>query len=376
MSPRSRLLNFRPKLIADQAAEALRDGIMRGTWGDHLPGEHELARQLGISPPTMHKAFKALAQKGLIQIKHGRRARIVTQPSEADSMPTVCLVAPGFRTDVGLTKNPLLHALRLQLMACGIRWDEIIDPRLAKKTPEEELARIVTNRSNVCWLVVHGTSAVQRWFEKSGLPTLVLGSCRPGNRLPSVDLDYRAIGWHAAGNATRLGHRHIALIMRDRPLPGDLAFRDGASQYLQRAHDGNALTVITANANALDLHLKLGHLMKHRSRPTVLLVMEPEHALAALIHLPRCGLRIPEDVSVVSIASHPLFESGMPELTHYRTTIEIQIRRTVRLIQALLAQNSIPPKPILIMPTFVLGKTLARPLSAAIGRGDPEPGVP
>ena len=49
-------LAFQPSRIADQAAEALPEGIHRGPWDKFLPGEFELARRLGISRTSVHAA--------------------------------------------------------------------------------------------------------------------------------------------------------------------------------------------------------------------------------------------------------------------------------------------------------------------------------
>jgi len=354
-------VNFRPLQIADQAAEALREAIRNGVLRTDLPGEHQLARQLGISPPTIHKAFKTLVNEGLISIRHGRRARILAKPRRLETVPTVCVIAPRSRSSLALGENPMLQALRIRLMARGIRWDEIFDAKLSGWRPDQRLRAMVAKRPGVCWLLVQGTAALQRWFEKSGHPSLVLGSCYPGALLPSMDLDYRALGWHAAGMICRYQHRHVALVLRDRPLPGDVACREGLSAYLLRVEGRSSLTVLTAGSNALDLQSKLEHLLSRQPRPTVIVTSEPEHTQTLLMFLSRRGLSIPRDMSVVSTDSHPLFEMGFPELTRYRRPSESQLLRTIRMVQNLLAGQSAPAKPLLITPTFVPGKTLAPP---------------
>ena len=44
-------------LAAPEAAAALRESILQGAWGELLPGEHELARRLGVSRPTVRAAL-------------------------------------------------------------------------------------------------------------------------------------------------------------------------------------------------------------------------------------------------------------------------------------------------------------------------------
>jgi GntR family transcriptional regulator len=59
--------------LYDQAIEALRKFIDLGAYkqGDKLPGESELARQLGISRPTLREALGNLEAFGLIERRHG-----------------------------------------------------------------------------------------------------------------------------------------------------------------------------------------------------------------------------------------------------------------------------------------------------------------
>jgi DNA-binding FadR family transcriptional regulator len=48
--------------------------------GDLLPSERELMEQLGVGRPVIREAMQALEQTGLIEIRHGERAR-VAEPS-------------------------------------------------------------------------------------------------------------------------------------------------------------------------------------------------------------------------------------------------------------------------------------------------------
>ncbi len=64
----------------------LRDGVQaqllaaieRGTYrpGAELPSERELMAQMGVGRPAVREALMALEQRGLIEIAHGRRARV------------------------------------------------------------------------------------------------------------------------------------------------------------------------------------------------------------------------------------------------------------------------------------------------------------
>lgn len=63
-----------PKLLHQTAQRAIRDYILNNalTAGDALPGEMELARQLGISRNSVREAIRALESIGILEVRRGR----------------------------------------------------------------------------------------------------------------------------------------------------------------------------------------------------------------------------------------------------------------------------------------------------------------
>ncbi len=80
-SSRSIKLDSRP--LYDQAFDALNRFIESGQYqpGDKLPAEGELAKQLGISRPTLREAFGNLEAHGVIERRHGV-GTFVTAPAQ------------------------------------------------------------------------------------------------------------------------------------------------------------------------------------------------------------------------------------------------------------------------------------------------------
>ena len=82
-SPRSLKSDNRP--LYDQAIEALNRFIDLGDYkpGDKLPAEGELAKQLGISRPTLREAFGSLENHGIIERRHGVGTFVTAPPQGA-----------------------------------------------------------------------------------------------------------------------------------------------------------------------------------------------------------------------------------------------------------------------------------------------------
>jgi GntR family transcriptional repressor for pyruvate dehydrogenase complex len=72
---------------ADQVVAHVRDLIERKALrpGDRLPGERELASQIGVSRPTVRMGLHALAAMGVVQSRHGAGTFIPSGPPSLDS---------------------------------------------------------------------------------------------------------------------------------------------------------------------------------------------------------------------------------------------------------------------------------------------------
>lgn len=67
--------------IVEQIEQRVVSGDLRH--GDRLPTERELAEQFGVSRTAVREAMKALAQKGLIQVRPGRGTFVIDGTSQA-----------------------------------------------------------------------------------------------------------------------------------------------------------------------------------------------------------------------------------------------------------------------------------------------------
>jgi hypothetical protein len=357
-------LPFRRRSLVEQAAQALRGALLDGTLSDPLPGEHTLSAQLGISRPTLRAALAILAREGLLAAARGRRTRLNRRRLRAGTRsgpPLVCIVSPQARSVILPDEHPVLLQLHARFAANGIAWEEVFDRKLAGPRPESRLRELSARHPRACWLMLASTAPMQRWFAQSGLPALVLGSCHADILLPSIDINYRAMGWHAAGVMLKHGHRRLALVLPSQLLAGDLACVKGVRAYLALASTPTKLIEINAGPDPRTLRLKLDRMLALTDRPTAIFCLMQSHALTTLLHLLEQGRRLPADVSLIARDLHSLMESAMPDLAHYSRPVIRVTSRALRLTQALLAGRSVPAQPSLINPVFLPGRTLAAP---------------
>ncbi|MFC4241829.1 GntR family transcriptional regulator [Gryllotalpicola reticulitermitis] len=74
-----RLSEASPATFAEQIAAQVRMGVARGeiTRGERLPAARELAASLGVNMHTVLRAYDALREAGVIDLRRGRGAVVV-----------------------------------------------------------------------------------------------------------------------------------------------------------------------------------------------------------------------------------------------------------------------------------------------------------
>jgi DNA-binding LacI/PurR family transcriptional regulator len=331
-----------------------------------LPSGLELARQLGISRPSLRAAMARLAHEGSLVIAQGRRTRLTNRPAPTLTQPTVCAVFPYAASERILSEHPMLLEIHAYVASRGVHWEQAFDARLASKRPELRLELLTAGRRDVCWVLFRSTPEIQRWFVRAGLPVVVIGSCSPGISLPFVDRNYGAVGTHAAGRLGTLGHRHVAVIRSDRDLAGDLACVEAFKRQLRQQNPAATVTEIRTGTDPAELRRKLEWLLRPGARKTAFFSMWAVHALTTYTHLLRLGLALPRDVSVMSRDSGLIIDDGLPELTRYSAMSRSITKRAIRVIDTLLAGELGSPRPHLVTPVYVPGSTIGPPPAAAL----------
>lgn len=81
--------NFIPRYY--QIAGLIRDGILAGTWpvGSRLPNENELARDYGVSRPTIRNAKELLSEQGFIRTIKGSGSYVKGRKTWRTQPPTI-----------------------------------------------------------------------------------------------------------------------------------------------------------------------------------------------------------------------------------------------------------------------------------------------
>lgn len=351
--------------LSAQAAAAIRTGIEEGRWNDHLPGERRLCEFFQVSRPTIRIALQTLAREGLVDIRHGRRNRLIKKSPRAARAKNrlVGLVTPLPASHMSQTSHQMFTELRAQLIEHGFATETLVCPSVGTRMRLRAVEDFVRQNRVFCSVLISASREVQQWFALRSFPGLVLGSCHQGVNLPSVDVDYRSVCRHAAGIFLGQGHRKIALVIEDSGFAGDLAseqgFREGVDQH--RGSDRALAIVIRHDGSARNVTAQLDALFKSGQGPTAILAApQPWAAFAVMLYLLRRGLAVPDTVSLIARDQDHLFESVDPQISHYRFEENAFAHRVSRLVLKLVGEGHLKPEPTMMIPKFFPGGTVKR----------------
>jgi GntR family transcriptional repressor for pyruvate dehydrogenase complex len=118
--------------VVNAVVEKLREALARGQWrsGDMLPGQRELAEQLGISRPSLREAVIVLETQGLVRSMPGKGVVVLDEPAApATRSPGTTGVADATLADV-MQLRYTLEPFIVSLLAQSISQKEIAELRL------------------------------------------------------------------------------------------------------------------------------------------------------------------------------------------------------------------------------------------------------
>lgn len=350
----------RPSLV-EQAVETLRRALQEGVWVERMPGERELSRQLNVSRPTLRAALEVLHAEGWVKVAQGRQRQIVGRAKGAavERLRTVGVLTPLPLQEIPPFALCWMDRLRELLAQAGLQLEIHSGRRWYSRRPEKDLAALTQQAPAGAWLLLMTNERMQRWFMKSHLPAVLLGSTYPGIELSSVDFDYRAVCRHAAGQFLQRGHRRIVLLMESEEGAGDRESAAGFLEAFQTRTGRAAVPMIVHHAGTPEsIRHHLQHLFSATETPTAFLVARSMPALMTASELMRRGHRVPRDVAVISRDSDYFHEYFSPQLARYHADPEVHARRLSRIVCKMVTGDMSRSNCVRIMPRFFPGQSL------------------
>jgi DNA-binding LacI/PurR family transcriptional regulator len=257
-----------------------------------------------------------------------------------------------------------VDVLRERLAGGGYRLEVVTNGKVfTLSRPGKALEKLTADFNADAWVLHQTTSHIQRWFAEKGPPCLLHGQPQ-GVDLPSVDIDYIAVGRHAGGYLIRQGHRDVTLVRPQASLKG-LDMAEAGLRDAFAKHQGAPLTPPTTlreseSGDARALAASIGRLMQSPRRPTALVLTRTRQVLTVLSWLATQRVRVPEDVSLIALDYSPNFDYIVPEITCYRSDAETTARIVFRKVLEIAASGAAVHSPQPLMPEFIPGASVTR----------------
>lgn len=356
------LVPQRVSLIA-QVAGILRQEISRDKWVGYLPGERSLANTLQISRSTLREALRVLQREGWLGVAHGQRTRILRtfKKRRAGTASRIVVALLSQRLSACSVSN-LYQIAQLQhsLQEADLQLETYFDVRFRTQCSIKRLASIVQEYKSDCWVLFSMNRTVQHWFMTQQVPCLVDGFTYRGIALPSIDVDHAATCYHAAGKLLSAGHRRIVLLTSRTGFAGDLASEQAFTEAVHKSlHTDAVARIVYHDGTMKGVQNAIGSLLQSKERWTGFLVSEPMSALTAVSFLLRQGVRVPDDVAVISRGGADFLWQHVPSIASYTYDLGFYARKLSRLVIRLARTGLLRTHPIRILARFHAGDSYA-----------------
>ncbi|MBK1826899.1 substrate-binding domain-containing protein [Haloferula rosea] len=338
----------------------MKSRIAQGDWSNDLPGERRIADTLQVGRDTVRLALQQLEKEGVISpaAKGTRRKVLIQQATDYDPSTHAIRVGLLSSKNLELLPQPTLlevDRIRMALASLGGSLAVFSPSWFHSARPGKRLRELLKEEPCNAWILHRSSAAIQRSMEQTGTPCLIRGYPHEGITLPHLDIDWAAAGRHGAGALWRLGHRRVAVLTPPDALMGVQAAVHGISSL---GEPGFEVVVAEEDGTAEGTAKVLNRVFRSNKPPTAVIASRPRQTVTALSWLNLQGLRVPEEVSLLSLGHEPFLDHLLPEISGYWTSPEMVARRLVRRIEVLCQGHGRSGGNPWINPDFRKGKSI------------------
>lgn len=351
----------RTSLVIETAA-TLKEWIGAGVVNDVLPGELQLKTRLGVGRDTLRLALKLLAQEGWVTpALQGRQRRVrVDHPPAVEGLKAAKLPVTFLSPNLIESRTTLLEMedTQMRLADQGRNLRYLAPAIFHLKHPEHHLEQLVSTNPSAAWILFLASEPMQRWFERQRLPTFLYGSPFPGVNLSYVGSHWEAAAFHAGIQLARRGHRIIGIMEYQARFPGVLREEQGLERALASTSSDGRLLRFKDERTPASITRSLEAAFIMRERPTALVLTYTSQLLTCYSWLVSKGIRVPADVSLVSLTNDSWFENLEPPVCYYRPDTRLMSRNIADRVLELVETGQVTRKSCWIQLEYVPGATI------------------
>ncbi|TDO93851.1 GntR family transcriptional regulator of arabinose operon [Halanaerobium saccharolyticum] len=303
--------------------------------GDLLPSESEVADKFKYSRDTVRRALEELEKEKIVSRKRGKgtfyRDSKNTVKEKRIAVITTYLsnyIFPNIISGIEEVVSSKHYTLNLA------NTDN--DPNKERK----HLRKVIDN--GVDGLIIEPTKSaldthnmdLYRELKAKKIPFVMLNAYyRELNPSYAIVNDYKG-GYKAAQYLLQLGHTNIAGIFKEDDLQGifrQKGFKKALTDYGIDPESAEIGTYITSQISSYPYHW-MDKMLSHKNRPTAVVCYNDEIAVDIVKAIIDNGLKVPDDISVVSFDDSILATATNVKLTTVRHPKEELGRHAARLL--------------------------------------------
>lgn len=366
--------------------QVMRERIAQGDWspGQALPSRVQLCEEFGTTRVTLDKAIQELVREGLLRSAKGSGTFIAQSEDRAASSATRTLrlgVMMGQASPAEMLKPSLSDNFYFGPLFQGIRnavADQSVDIVYARSSQSEYETFFRDNTLDGMLLItpllnelpaLHALAAARVPFVAVGISSHLPADAA----LPFVDTDNQQGTTDAIQYLLEMGHRRIAIVNLATSQANYHDRLEGYRRTLAAAgtpvdlRDLLLYPIYEADGFEGRIEAWLSQFLASGSLPTAIFACDYFMTISTIRVLRRCGLRVPEDVSVVGFDDPFSAAHLTPAMTTVRQPVYQMGRRSAQRLMDALRAGELPSGAEVLPNQFIVRESacpLASPASS------------
>ena len=311
--------------------------------GDLLPTRAGLAEQYDAARATIDKALAELSRRGLIDSGSGRRTLVVgrgAQEREATTIGVLWFWPEDQQTQGGDYLDLLFRGIR---EACA---EYLLEVHF-RAAPLHTWPELVNEKRAEGLLIVrpdYSDANVVEGIHAAGVPVVLVPGVLDESAAPSISADNAYGTESAVAHLYELGHRDIGFVGLTATVPDHF---ERLKAFLENC--GKRNMAVQPNWICLAHERNPGNFRDHltnwlsvESHPSAIVSSDFMMTLAVLGRLRDLGLRVPEDISVITFDDPPAAAQIHPSLTCVAQSIPQLGYRAIQRLREIVAGEKVP----------------------------------
>lgn len=328
-----------------------------------------IAESTGFSTSTVSRVLSGKAESGRISLKTAETIRqaaekigytpnILAQNLRNGKTNTIGLVVPDI-------SNPYFAEIASVIVAEARRNDytTIVTDTMGSETIQEDSAKALISRKVDGMIVVPCGSRAGFLEDISRLfvPVILIDRYYADSTLPYVASNNYQGGFDGTNLLLLHGHRKIACIQGPLSSMPNLRRIDGYRAALKKAGAEGCELIVGNDFTVQNGYIEMKILLNMKERPTAVFALSNTIGLGAIKAIHEAGLRIPEDISLVSFDNNVYLDYLVPAVTRIGQRVDEMGKMAVKLLMESIRGQHVPASQIELSTETILRDSVSAP---------------